>query len=226
MATVLVDEEDRAFLQLLQAKQTATINDLCEAVSVTATAIRQRLMRLQDQGLITRITVKTGRGRPHHKYTLTDSGRNQLGDNYGELALLLWEEVQRIPEEAVKAALLQRLRERMVRRYGDGVTAAALPERMAQLEASMRQRGFPINIEQHEGMPVLVERHCPYHSLASSDSQICSIEQQVFEQVLGVQLRLTQCCRDGSNQCVFHPAASDDPDCPIENRVGAVPSHS
>jgi predicted ArsR family transcriptional regulator len=89
---VSVEQGDEQFLQQLHQAGSGTVQDLCQATGVTATAIRHRISRLQASGLIERQTVRAGRGRPHYTYHVTDAGRQQLGDNYAELALLLWDE--------------------------------------------------------------------------------------------------------------------------------------
>ena len=96
-----LDDADLAFLRELHRLREANVQELCAALGVTATAIRQRLVRLQGRGLIARTVLRAGRGRPHHNYVVTDAGQRELGDNYSELALLLWEELQQIDEPAV-----------------------------------------------------------------------------------------------------------------------------
>lgn len=199
-----LDQPDQAVLQLLQQQGRATIQDLCEAMSVTATAVRQRLNRLQDVGLIYRETIRTSRGRPHHAYVLTDAGRQQLGDNYAELAILLWDELRQIEEPAIRHRVLSKVEEQLSRRYGAAVTGTTVEQRFEQLRNVLLEKGFRVEVAVHNGLPVLREQHCPYHKLAVGDADICAMEQRVFERVLGVSLTLTQSCRNGYGCCEFH----------------------
>lgn len=200
---ISLDDSDQAVLQWLQQHGHATISELCETLLVTATAIRQRLNRLQDQGLIDRDTIRASRGRPHHAYVLTDAGRQQLGDNYAELAMLLWEEVQQLEDSALRNRLFRRLEQQLAQRYGATVQGKTLDQRFEQLRNSLKDRGFRVEIENRDGLPILREMHCPYHKLAAGDPEICGVEQRVFEQVLGVKLALTQSCRNGHGCCEF-----------------------
>lgn len=201
-----LEPDDEQFLLRLQRLGGGTIQELCDEFEVTATAIRQRLARLQSLGLIDRQTVRTGRGRPHHTYQITDDGRRQLGDNYSELARLLWSELHTIDEPDVRQRVTGRIRDAMVRQYGMNVNGVALSDRFTQLSRALASRGFSVEVDAHEQLPILRENHCPYHDLAEMDSGICELEQQVFERVLGVQLTLASCCRDGGSCCEFHPA--------------------
>ena len=183
-----LEHDDEQFLLSLQRLGAVTVQDLCGTSGVTATAVRMRLVRLQSLGLVDRQTIRAGRGRPHHTYQITEQGRRQLGDNYSELARLLWSELQTIDELDVRQRVTGRIRDAMVRQYGANVRGELLSDRS---EGSL---------------PILRENHCPYHDLAQQDSGICELEQQVFEQVLGIPLTLSSCCRDGHHCCEFHPA--------------------
>lgn len=202
---VFVEEGDEQFLQQLHQAGEGTVLELCEAAGVTATAIRQRLTRLQGMGLVERQTVRAGRGRPHHTYRVTDAGRQQLGDNYAELALLLWDELHGIEEVAIRDRVSNRIRDALIQRYGSTVKSDSLVDRMGELQASLASHGFRVEVDSRGQFPVLRETNCPYQELAQRDSGICELEQQVFEKVLGTPLKLASCCRDGHACCEFHP---------------------
>ncbi len=201
-----LEHDDEQFLLSLQRLGEGTVQELCDAAGVTATAVRLRLGRLQSLGMVDRQTIRAGRGRPHHTYQITEQGQRQLGDNYSELARLLWSELHTIDELDVRQRVTGRIRDAMVRQYGAKVHGTTLSDRFAQLGAALADRGFAVEVDSHEMLPILRENHCPYHDLAQQDSGICELEQQVFEQVLGVPLTLASCCRDGHHCCEFHPA--------------------
>ena len=102
-----IDSADREFLGELKGLKSASVSQLCEALGVTATAVRARLNRLQAAGFVERRAVPTDRGRPKHEYTVTNEGHSSLGDNYGELALVLWRELSKIPDPSLKQAVDQ-----------------------------------------------------------------------------------------------------------------------
>ncbi len=197
---------DQRFLEQLHRLGPASIPQLCESAGVTATAVRQRLGRLEALGLVSRATIHQGRGRPHHTYSVTEAGLRRLGDNYGELALVLWNELTRIEEDDVRERVLSRLRTALVERYGRVVRGDSIPERLNQLRDALVERGFDIELDSGpEGrrLPIMRENNCPYHELASRDSLICDLEQSVFSEVLGAHVQLSGCCRDGHPCCEF-----------------------
>jgi predicted ArsR family transcriptional regulator len=205
-----LEHDDEQFLSRLERRGGGTVQQLCDDTGVTATAVRQRLTRLQTLGFVDRQTIRSGRGRPYHTYRITENGRRQLGDNYSNLARLLWRELHSIDEAEVRERVAGRIRDALVREYGANVSGAELSDRFAQLGAALALRGFSVEIDSRELLPVLRENHCPYHDLARQDSGICELEQEVFEQVLGVPLTLASCCRDGGQCCEFQPVGVGD----------------
>src|SRR6188508_3243656 len=95
------DTSDRQLLDFIRQNGAATISSLVEEMGVTATAVRQRIQRRTDEGVIERKAEKIGRGRPNHRYTLTEKGERSAGDNFADMASVLWEEIKAVEDPAV-----------------------------------------------------------------------------------------------------------------------------
>ena len=93
-------------------------------MGVTATAVRQRLQRLMADGLIERHAEKKGRGRPNHRYSLTEKGERSAGHNFADMAIVLWEEIKAVEDPAIRRGLLKRIADRFVARYRDTIARA------------------------------------------------------------------------------------------------------
>lgn len=220
---ITVDSDDREFLSRLHALGPMTIQGLCAEYGVTATAVRQRLTRLQEQGLISRDAVRHGRGRPHHTYTVTSSGQRQLGENYQDLAMILWRQLQRIDEPNVRRQVWDGIRDALVSRYGDRIAGESVSERMRGLNRSLSEHGFDVDLDESGPLPILRENHCPYLELAEEDAGICDLEIAVFERVLGSGMKLSQCCLDGQGCCEFTPieaAGAEETSSALSSSVG------
>lgn len=202
-----LDAAERDFLEQLHRLGAGTVQEIGEALNVTATAVRQRLVRLQDAGLVTREVERVGRGRPHHRYRLTEKALRVLGDNYSDLAMILWQEIQHITDPEIRDRLLARIRDAMVARFGK-VGGGSLVQKMEQLRSELVERGYDVDVDLAGSLPILRENNCPFHELAETDREICELEQQVFERVLGAPLRLTNCCRDSHHCCEFEVGAA------------------
>jgi predicted ArsR family transcriptional regulator len=198
----VIEQSDVEFLNELHRLGPKTVHDICDAVGVTATAVRQRLLRLQGNALVSRDLVRTGRGRPHFVYRVTEKGLRQLGDNYGDLALILWREFRRIPDSAIRDGINSRIREALVARLGR-FSEGTLDERMRKLGDSLTSRGYDVEVATGGALPILRENNCPYQELAEEDRGICGLEREVFEQALGTGVKLSRCCLDGHHCCEF-----------------------
>jgi predicted ArsR family transcriptional regulator len=202
-----IDKKDRQFLDELHRLGGGTIQEICDDQGVTATAIRQRLSRLQGQALITRDAERFGRGRPRFVYHLTDAGHRALGENYSDLAMVLWNSIRNIEDDATRSLLLGNVQDEMIRRYGRSVVGKRISERFQELGQELGNRGFQVEIDNSGDLPILRENSCPYWDLASTDPEICRLEQSVFEKILGTSVDLMKCSLDGENCCEFHVTA-------------------
>lgn len=201
------DTQDRDFLEQLHKLGASTIQQICDASGVTATAVRQRLARLEGKGLVDRQAVREGRGRPHHVYALTTVALRSLGDNYSDLALILWKELMQIEEPEIRERVMNRIKQSLSRKYGSGLRNRSTMQRFLELKSALNERGFSVEVDGNGSLPVLRESNCPYHELASQDSSICELEKSVFEEVLGMKIERTQCCMDGHHSCEFVPVS-------------------
>ncbi len=201
---VTIDKNDQKFLEQLHRLCGGTIQEICDDVGVTATAVRQRLTRLEGQGLVTREVVRAGRGRPHHVYRVSDAGLRHLGENYRDLALILWRSIHQIDDESAKRSVLGVIRDEFVRRFGRVDSEGPIGDRVRQLTSELESQGYDVGYSVDGTLPILREHNCPYQDLAAADPSICEMEADVFSRILNADVELTQCCMDGHSHCEFH----------------------
>ncbi len=203
-------ETDRELVDVMRRLDGASIHELGDALSVTATAVRQRLNRLMADGLVDRKLVREGRGRPSHHYALTTKGNEAAGTNYNDLVAVLWQEVRAIDDRAIRAGLLKRLASRLAERTGK-VEGDTLAEKMQTVAGLMAEREVPFQVSMTNGLPVLTALACPYPELAETDRSICSVEKMLFSEMLGERVRLTDCRLEGATCCTFTPSEKGTP---------------
>jgi predicted ArsR family transcriptional regulator len=194
---------DVAILDLLRKRESLGVGELAELMDVTATAVRQRLNRLLAQGYIDRLVVRSGRGRPGHRYVLTDKGRRKTGANFADLAIALWQEIRDIKDPETRRGLFQRISRRLAEMYESQVQAETVEERMEQLAELFSSRQIPFEVDYEGDLPVLTALACPYLDLAEQDRSICAMERILFSELLGQDLRLNKCRLNGDGCCTF-----------------------
>lgn len=202
------ETSDQAILDCLRRDGTARISDLVAQTGVTATAVRQRIGRMMAAGLIQRHTERHGRGRPNHRYVLTEKGERYAGDNFSDLAVVLWEEIRAVQDPNVRRGLLKRIAGRFVERYRGRVDGDTLGQRMDSLVGLMDEKEVPFEVDDSGTLPVLSALVCPYPELAQLDRGVCTMEKLMLSEVLGENVRLSACRLDGAPCCTFTPSPS------------------
>jgi DeoR family transcriptional regulator, suf operon transcriptional repressor len=203
-----VESSDIALLNLLRKDGPRSVAQIAAAMQVTATAVRQRLVRLLRQGDIERRAERMSRGRPVHRYALTEKGRRRAGANFADLAIVLWREIREIKDPEVRRGLLQRLSKRLATLYAGQISGSTLDERMESLAVVFRERQIPFEVDRTHELPVLTATACPYPDLAEQDHTICSMERMMFSELLGQNVRLSNCRLDGHNCCTFEASGA------------------
>lgn len=210
---------DRGVLELLGRLGAMSVGDLGRELGVTATAVRQRLNRLLGERLVEKVAVRpaigtgaagsgtVGRGRPGHRYVLSDKGRRQSGTNFADLALVLWDEIKSVPDPEVRKGLLQRLAKRLANVYAGKIRGTTLSERLESLRELFAERNVPLEIGGTAELPILSAVACPYPELAAKDRTVCSLEKMLFSELLGETVRLAECRLDGAPCCTFERTA-------------------
>jgi len=212
------ESSDRALLDVIRRSGPLTVAEMAANLGVTATAIRNRLTRLLGAGLVERKAEHQGRGRPKHTYQASVEAQKRLGQNYTDLALVLWNEMMStVADRKLRRLLFIRVTDRLAEIYRSQVSGQEWEGRLVQLTNLLHARGIEAEVARDGGgaFPILRQHSCPYYELAEADPAICALERKMFEKVLGRGLRLSQCRLDGDRFCDFQakpvPATPPEP---------------
>lgn len=190
-------------LELLRGGSPMSIGQLIEAMGVTATAVRQRLTRLMALGLVERSHTVEGRGRPSHQYVLSEKGRSSQPNNLGDLAVVLWQEVQRIADDETRQRIVLGAVQRLADKYESEVHGSTVTERMAAITQLFAERQIPVSFDEGNGSPVIKVSGCPYPSLVQENREICDLEKKLLAKIIGQPIELCECTHDGGSCCSF-----------------------
>ena len=195
-------ESDTAVLDLLRGDAAFEVGELADRLGVTATAVRQRLDRLMRSGLVERQAVARPRGRPAHAYRLTADGRRVGGDNFRDLAMVLWKEVRSVTDPDFKGGLLNRIAGSLADVYRGRIGGQTPEQRLTEIAAILAEREIACTVESGP-LPILTTYSCPYPDLAEHDHAVCAAERLMLEDLVGVAVHLTECRLDGASCCRF-----------------------
>jgi predicted ArsR family transcriptional regulator len=190
------------------------IGQLTEQLGVTATAVRQRIDRLLEMGLIEREKIVHGRGRPTYRYRMTVTGHRRSGANPIDLAEAMWREILAIPDPEAREHVLAGIAGRLGRQYAAEMPTveadATFEQRMHHLSQLMAARHISAEVSNSGDLPVLDICNCPYPSLTDSSEQraMCHLEEQMISEALGQEVHLSSCFLDGDTHCQFTAATN------------------
>jgi predicted ArsR family transcriptional regulator len=185
----------------LQRHGEATVKELEELLGVSTTAVREHLTNLQARALLDTRLQRKGQGRPRLVYYLTPAARNLIPKSYDTLVTLLIREIASRGGADQLQILLDAVGDRMAESYRHRVVGDDVPQRLETLRELMEARGIPTEIQlADETLQVFA---CPYHDAAREHSAVCTMEQRMFEQLIGEQITLEGTIREGKRCCQF-----------------------
>jgi DeoR family suf operon transcriptional repressor len=87
--------------------------------------------------------------------------------------------------------------------YGGKLNGESTADRMESVSTLMAERNVPFTVDRNGALPVLTASACPYPELAEQDRGICAMEKMLFSELVGENLRLSECRLDGAACCRF-----------------------
>ena len=176
-----------AILFQLKSLGEAQAETLARRLRISVQAVRQRLDRLLAEDLVTYSDRAQGRGRPRRLWSLAPGAASLFPDTHAQLTVDLIGSIRNELGETALARLLERRREQITASYRKRLAREPDIARKLTVLADMRSaEGYMARLETlaDEGF-LLVEDHCPICAAAMTCQGFCSIELQVFRNLLG-----------------------------------------
>ena len=181
----------RAILDLLKREGAQSAGALGVALGVTAMAVRLHLFELEKEGLVAAHSEAKGRGRPTKYWSLTEDAARVFPDAHQGLAVDLIQSVEALFGEEGLAKLVDDHGARQRRTYGAQLKSArSLGERVKRLAAMRADEGYMAEAARDGRDWLLLENHCPICSAAKACTRLCAKELDVFQDVLGKDVRV------------------------------------
>ena len=216
LPTTDVRQVDRQLLDVLRRHESMAIGELVDTMGVTATAVRQRIDRMLEMGLVSRTKNSRGRGRPSYAYMLSPAGHREAGADARQLAEAMWHAISELPDTETRDWLLRQIAKRLGAEFrqelkADALSSNSLADRMASMSQLLAEKRFLAEYSNTGDLPVLDMHACPYPHLTDEDQRrdMCQLEQEMLSEALGQQMHLSRCQLDGHNCCQFAPVHND-----------------
>lgn len=204
----------RQIVDMLMLRGPMTIAELVDSLGVTTTAVRQHVDRLVAEDWVVRAVRRGGPGRPAHVLSVSEKTRRVYGSHCDELSRMLVEEIVRTEGPGKARELLHRVSRRMAEQSRHAVGDGSPSQRVRNLARHLNGQGMLVETRGSEHGMRLAVYTCPYPDLAAEHREICEMERETVSELVGDNVRLSQCMYDGHQCCEFEFPATSDPDAP------------
>lgn len=204
-----------AVLQALKRGGPRTIRDLAAALDITYEAVRQQITELVRAGWVEESSAAAGAervpaGAPERKpgpasrrYRLSAAAEHLFPKHYDELSLELVQHVLARFGGAGLVEILGRMTEARVARWASKLQGLTLEQKLKALSSLYEDKDAYMQVEWREGAPALIERNCPFFSVAQKHPAVCSVSVNTLERLLGFKVVREQRFQAGDGRCVF-----------------------
>jgi predicted ArsR family transcriptional regulator len=212
-ATVAVPS---ALLRTLKREGPMTIRELAAGLDITYEAVRQQIGELVRAGWVTASRAPAPAGpaagadacapRPgpaSRQYRLSAAAEHLFPKHYDELSVELLEHVLERFGGAGVVGILARMTEARVARWAPLLEGLSLRRKLEALSSLYEEKDAYMQVEWRAGAPALIERNCPFFSVAQKHPAICSVSVNTLEQLLGFKVLREQRFQAGHGRCVF-----------------------
>jgi predicted ArsR family transcriptional regulator len=196
-----------AILFQLKSLGEAQAETLARRLGISVQAVRQRLERLLAENLVSFADQARGRGRPRRVWSLTPSAGSLFPDTHAQLTVDLIGSIRRELGEQALARLLQDRSREITSSYRNRLHSETnMAKKLRSLADIRSSEGYMARIEELPGGGfVLVEDHCPICAAAVTCQGFCSIELEVFRNLLGPEWEIERQDHllSGARRCTY-----------------------
>jgi len=197
-------------VKLLVGNKPQTVAQLMDATGVTRTAVTEQLAELVGAGFVRRGTERpSGRGRPCHVYSATDTALLLLFAGSQHLVVpAMWQAIEAVGGAKLTKKILHRVSRTIAEHYRRRITAKAPEKRLRQMVQLLQDEGALVDAEEQNGHVVMRKRSCPFISMLDENRTVCCVDEEMLAKVVERPVRRTTCRLEGDPCCTFEIAST------------------
>jgi predicted ArsR family transcriptional regulator len=197
----------RALLQLMKVRGSLSVDEGRAALDLARSTVREHLHDLHDRDLVRRFAEPSeGRGRPRHRYRLTEAAQALFPARDGELMHeLLGFLFDQGATDLVHAFFerfwtqrAERVQQRLRHLAPDDANA-----RLALLEAVLEDEGFMPEVHATSDTVVIRECNCPFPESVKRTRLPCRLEAAFYEALFEQEATRVRYIPDGHAACTY-----------------------
>jgi predicted ArsR family transcriptional regulator len=188
----------------LRERRSASAFDLAEQFGLSPNAIRQQLVILERDGLITGRSVRRGRTKPTVEYSLTPEASRYFPQRYDKMLNAVLREIRTAGGDDAVKAVFERIGKRAADRLDTATADHPAEERLAKVVSALKASGVTAELQQAEpGKLVLHEHACPYAAVVAENPECCSAIHTILDRVAPGKAQQVESLATGGAECRF-----------------------
>ena len=198
----------RAILVHLRRTGPSAPDAIAAALGASRSGVAQQLRALDTAGLVTRTAVRHGVGRPRHLYDVTPDAQDLFPSNYDGLATGLLAAILEVGGDTLVEEVFAARRRQAGARLRAEIEAslpadAPLEDRLRELARLQDELGYLAEARTDGGELRLIEHNCAVLDVASASPVACQAELELFEELLGTEVRRERHIASGDRCCEY-----------------------
>jgi predicted ArsR family transcriptional regulator len=199
-------EIQQQILAFIKQQGEVTNAQIAQHLEVSYEAVRQQLRQLAASQLVIARKKRDGRrqgGRPTTYYALSEAGDHLFPKAYDELAIELIDTLATALGTEGLREVLAMFTENNVQQWAPLLQDKTLAERLRLLKNIYLEDDAYMEVAETGGELRLVERNCPFLSVATRRPALCSVTVSTLSRLLGYQVTREKRFQHGDGRCVF-----------------------
>src|SRR5919112_5929501 len=201
-------EPKKKLLYYLKVMQQAGLEELANVMKVSRMAVHKHLGILQQRGLVEAVETRGHVGRPRMMYKLTSQSKTVFPKSYSAIATHALDFIERnMGKEAVEKVLRERQSE-LFDQYYKRLKNIDFDKQVKELARIRDEEGYIAESKKESksgggGKYVILEYNCRIIHIAEKHWEACSTKTELFEKLLGANIKTTHRAAKGDLICKF-----------------------
>lgn len=194
----------KEILRVLKKEGEIELKELSEQVKISKMGVLKHIKDLEAEGLIDRVKKNKGVGRPRLFLKLSSSASDILPRAYASMTCFALEYIEEnMGRNGVKLALEKRQKE-IAKIYKPKLEGKSLDEKVKVLTQIRDSEGYMAEFRELPGKNFeLLEYNCPVLAVAEKFGESCTVEREMFEDILDAEVETSHRVVAGDHVCRF-----------------------
>jgi predicted ArsR family transcriptional regulator len=186
----LAKSQKYLILSEIKRSQGLSVSELCERIKLSYMGVKQHCVSLEKDGYLDTWRRPKGMGRPEKAYRLTELAQEFFPTEYTNFTLEILQSIAQVYGEAAPEKILYQIFQNYIKNLKTKMVGNSLEEKARCLAAMRDSDGymseFYLNPDTRQYQ--IIEYNSPLLAISDRFKIVQQVEQQLFEELLGVKV--------------------------------------